>query len=98
MHIGGLNQSVHKNRCADTLALGRWRDADDRQIPGAAGNTSCCGVVAPDPTLEPAAWLLPKTPNVDAAESKAKPEYLASGTRSSRKRELLSNRPLYGPA
>jgi GNAT superfamily N-acetyltransferase len=35
-------------------------------------------VVAPDPRLGAAAWLLPRSPDVDAAESSAKSEYLAS--------------------
>jgi GNAT superfamily N-acetyltransferase len=35
-------------------------------------------VVAPDPTLGAAAWLLPQSPEVDAVESSAKFEYLAS--------------------
>jgi GNAT superfamily N-acetyltransferase len=35
-------------------------------------------VVAPDPTLGASAWLLPRSPEVDAAESSAKLEYLAS--------------------
>jgi GNAT superfamily N-acetyltransferase len=34
-------------------------------------------VVAPDPTLGAAAWLLPRSYEVDAAESSAKSEYLA---------------------
>jgi GNAT superfamily N-acetyltransferase len=35
-------------------------------------------IVAPDPTLGASAWLLPRSPEVDAAESSAKFEYLAS--------------------
>jgi GNAT superfamily N-acetyltransferase len=35
-------------------------------------------VVAPDPSLGAAAWLLPRSADVDAAESSAKSEYLAS--------------------
>jgi GNAT superfamily N-acetyltransferase len=35
-------------------------------------------VVAPDPRLGAAAWLLPRSSDVDAAESSAKSEYLAS--------------------
>ena len=42
-----------------------------------AQRTGRC-VVAPDPTLGAAAWLLPRTPDVDAAESTAKSEYLAA--------------------
>ncbi len=42
-----------------------------------AGRTGRC-VLAPDPNLGAAAWLLPRTPAVDAAESAAKSEYLAS--------------------
>ena len=42
-----------------------------------AERTGRC-VIAPDPTLGAAAWLLPRTPDVDAAESKVKSEYLAS--------------------
>ncbi len=40
-----------------------------------AQRTGRC-VVAPDPTLGAAAWLLPRTLDVDAAESELKPEYL----------------------
>jgi ribosomal protein S18 acetylase RimI-like enzyme len=35
-------------------------------------------VLAPDPRLGAAAWLLPRTPDVDAKESKVKSEYLTS--------------------
>lgn len=42
-----------------------------------AERTGRC-VVAPDPTLGASAWLLPRSPEVDAAESAAKFEYLAS--------------------
>jgi len=42
-----------------------------------AERTGRC-VVAPDPSLGAAAWLLPRSPDVDAAESSAKSEYLAS--------------------
>jgi len=42
-----------------------------------AERTGRC-VVAPDPRLGAAAWLLPRSPDVDAAESSAKSEYLAS--------------------
>jgi GNAT superfamily N-acetyltransferase len=42
-----------------------------------ADRTGRC-VVAPDPRLGAAAWLLPRSPDVDAAESSAKSEYLAS--------------------
>jgi GNAT superfamily N-acetyltransferase len=35
-------------------------------------------IVAPDPTLGASAWLLPRSPEVDAVESSAKSEYLAS--------------------
>ena len=42
-----------------------------------AQRTGRC-VVAPNPTLGAAAWLLPRTPDVDAAESRVKSEYLAS--------------------
>jgi GNAT superfamily N-acetyltransferase len=42
-----------------------------------AERTGRC-VVAPDPRLGAAAWLLPRAPAVDAAESSAKTEYLAS--------------------
>jgi GNAT superfamily N-acetyltransferase len=35
-------------------------------------------VVAPDPTLGASAWLLPRSPEVDAVESSAKFEYLSS--------------------
>jgi GNAT superfamily N-acetyltransferase len=42
-----------------------------------AERTGRC-VVAPDPRLGAAAWLLPRSPEVDAAESSAKSEYLAS--------------------
>ena len=41
-----------------------------------AERTGRC-VVAPDPRLGAAAWLLPRSPDVDAAESSAKSEYLA---------------------
>jgi ribosomal protein S18 acetylase RimI-like enzyme len=44
---------------------------------GEAQRTGRC-VLCPDPALGAAAWLLPRTPDVDAAESKAKSEYLAS--------------------
>jgi GNAT superfamily N-acetyltransferase len=42
-----------------------------------AERTGRC-VVAPDPTLGAAAWLLPRSSEVDAAELSAKSEYLAS--------------------
>jgi len=42
-----------------------------------AQRTGRC-VVAPDPTLGASAWLLPRSPEVDAAESAAKSAYLAS--------------------
>ena len=42
-----------------------------------AERTGRC-VVAPDPRLGAAAWLLPRSPDVDAAETSAKSEYLAS--------------------
>jgi len=42
-----------------------------------AARTGRC-VFAPDPSLGAAAWLLPRSPAVDAAESSAKNEYLAS--------------------
>jgi ribosomal protein S18 acetylase RimI-like enzyme len=35
-------------------------------------------IVAPDPTLGASAWLLPRSPEVDAAESSAKIEFLSS--------------------
>jgi ribosomal protein S18 acetylase RimI-like enzyme len=41
-----------------------------------AERTGRC-VVAPDPTLGAAAWLLPRSPDVDVAESSAKAEYIA---------------------
>ena len=41
-----------------------------------AERTGRC-VVAPDPKLGAAAWLLPRSPAIDAAESSAKAEYLA---------------------
>ncbi len=44
---------------------------------GEAERTGRC-VVAPDPSLGAAAWLLPRTASADAAESKAKSEYLAA--------------------
>jgi ribosomal protein S18 acetylase RimI-like enzyme len=44
---------------------------------GEAQRTGRC-VVAPDPRLGAAAWLLPRTPTVETAESRAKSEYLAS--------------------
>ena len=44
---------------------------------GEAQRTGRC-VVAPDPRLGAAAWLLPRTSDVDAAESKLKSEYLAT--------------------
>jgi GNAT superfamily N-acetyltransferase len=42
-----------------------------------AERTGRC-VVAPDPRLGAAAWLLPRSADVDAAESSAKSKYLAS--------------------
>ena len=42
-----------------------------------AERTGRC-VVAPDPSLGAAAWLLPRLPDVAAAESSAKSKYLAS--------------------
>lgn len=42
-----------------------------------AERTGRC-VVAPDPTHGAAAWILPRSPEVDAAESSAKSAYLAS--------------------
>jgi len=42
-----------------------------------AERTGRC-IVAPDPRLGAAAWLLPRSPDVDSAESSAKSEYLAS--------------------
>jgi GNAT superfamily N-acetyltransferase len=42
-----------------------------------AERTGRC-IVAPDPRLGAAAWLLPRSPDVDVAESSAKSEYLAS--------------------
>jgi ribosomal protein S18 acetylase RimI-like enzyme len=42
-----------------------------------AERTGRC-VVAPDPSLGAAAWLLPRSPAVEAAESSAKFQYLAS--------------------
>ena len=42
-----------------------------------ARRTGRC-VVAPDPTLGAAAWLLPRTSDVDAAESQAKADHFAS--------------------
>src|ERR1700726_3463298 len=42
-----------------------------------AERTGRC-VLAPDPTLGAAAWLLPRSPEVDAAESSAKSGYFAS--------------------
>jgi GNAT superfamily N-acetyltransferase len=42
-----------------------------------AERTGRC-IVAPDPTLGAAAWLLPRSPEVDAAESSAKSKYLGS--------------------
>ena len=42
-----------------------------------AQRTGRC-VVAPDPTLGAAAWLLPRSPETDAAESSAKAQYLSS--------------------
>ena len=42
-----------------------------------AQRTGRC-VVAPDPALGAAAWLLPRTPDVDAAESRAKSAHLAA--------------------
>jgi GNAT superfamily N-acetyltransferase len=42
-----------------------------------AERTGRC-VVAPDPRFGAAAWLLPRSSDVDAAESSAKSEYLAS--------------------
>jgi ribosomal protein S18 acetylase RimI-like enzyme len=44
---------------------------------GEAQRTGRC-VVAPDPTLGAAAWLLPRNADVDAAESKLKSQCLAS--------------------
>lgn len=42
-----------------------------------ADRTGRC-VLAPDPKLGAAAWLLPRSPEVDTSESAAKSEYLAS--------------------
>lgn len=42
-----------------------------------AQRTGRC-ILAPDPSLGAAAWLLPRTPEVEAAESAAKSEYLSS--------------------
>ncbi len=42
-----------------------------------AERTGRC-IVAPEPRLGAAAWLLPRSPDVDAAESSAKSEYFAS--------------------
>jgi hypothetical protein len=42
-----------------------------------AERTGRC-VVAPDPRLGAAAWLLPRSPDIDVAESSAKSKYLAS--------------------
>jgi GNAT superfamily N-acetyltransferase len=44
---------------------------------GEAQRTGRC-VLASDPALGAAAWLLPRTPDADAAESQVKSEYLAS--------------------
>lgn len=70
--------------CAITEEFGKDLEARKRALNSyfhysleEAQRTGRC-VVAPDPRLGAAAWLLPRSPDVDAAESSAKSEYLTS--------------------
>src|SRR5262252_683124 len=63
---------------------------------GEAQRTGRC-IIAADPRLGAAAWLLPRAPSVDAAESKAKSEH-GFDAWSQGSRESLPNTALYGAA
>jgi len=66
-----ISQGLADDLEARKRALGLYFDYSLHE----AERTGRC-VLAPDPGLGAAAWLLPKTPEVQTAESKAKAEYL----------------------
>ena len=68
-----ITDDLGDNLAARRRALSRYFEYS----LGEAQRTGRC-VFAPDPAMGAAAWMLPRTADVDAAESKAKSEYLAS--------------------
>jgi len=68
-----ITEGFGNDLAARRQALGRYFHYSLEE----AHRTGRC-VLAPDPALGAAAWLLPRSPEVEAAESAAKSEYLTS--------------------